>query len=724
MLYQIFKSVGKRLCQFGLRLLLGICFACGATGLPQAARAQSPSDAGATNPGANRYQQASTAAWTMIPGVPTTPPQTNASVTHPVKVLLGRPILTDGFKDNAFPGRLISNANLNSGDNLTGPSTGKDDPLAELESMGPAAKAPSRAASPNNSPGAIPGAGHGSDTPVPAGTKPGEDPHAEVFADTLYPSATKCAKCHQKIYDEWRVSAHAYSAISPMFHKFEQAISQLSSGTVGTFCMRCHAPVAMQMCHPREASIVDTVNVMREGITCVACHRVREQYGRVNGERRIEPGDLFQPVYGNIGGDGVARVVADAANFKVKLDPNDKRPGFEMHQAGIKFEQISESGFCAGCHQVAVHPGIALEVVYAQYRASPSFKKGITCQNCHMGAIPGKACGYEYGPAAEMSGKTIDNNRKHSNHMFYGPGMPIAHPGIFPHNEKSLRWNLEQWLEFDWRSGWGTPEFEKQVAMGQVHMTFPPAWTSTDERRDARKVVDDNLKLIERKRLTATAVMSNALHVDGPHFHASPKACRDLQFHYAVHNISEGHNLPSGSLGAQPQLWLNVVLTGPDGRWVWESGYLDGNGDLADLHSLQVAKGFIRPDRQLFNLQTKFLITGVKGTDREMYLPVNVDFDQLPFLRPGGVPVSVLNHPPFIRMEAHSLPPLGTRMAKYHVPGELLKTPGTYRLSVRMRSRMEPIYFMRFCNATPEMERRMLEQTLDLIPHSVEFDVH
>jgi hypothetical protein len=53
----------------------------------------------------------------------------------------------------------------------------------------------------------------------------------------------------------------------------------------------------------------------------------------------------------------------------------------------------------------------------------------------------------------------------------------------------------------------------------------------------------------------------------------------------------------------------------------------------------------------------------------------------------------------------------------------MFNQPGPYRLSVRLRSRMEPIYFMRFVGATPEMERRMLEQTVDLHPYSVEFTV-
>jgi hypothetical protein len=144
---------------------------------------------------------------------------------------------------------------------------------------------------------------------------------------------------------------------------------------------------------------------------------------------------------------------------------------------------------------------------------------------------------------------------------------------------------------------------------------------------------------------------------------------------------------------------------------------------MADLHSLDVAAGKIARDSQLFNLQTKFLTTNVKGTDREMYLPVNFDIDQIPFLRPPPQPVSVLNHPPFVRMEGRSIPPLGNRMANYRVPSSALSKPGVYKLAVRLRNRAEPIYFMRFIGATVEMERAMNREMLDIHPYTVQFEV-
>src|SRR5258708_29589122 len=167
--------------------------------------------------------------------------------------------------------------------------------------------------------------------------------------------------------------------------------------------------------------------------------------------------------------------------------------------------------------------------------------------------------------------------------------------------------------------------------------------------------------------------MDSAPRLDGPFFKGSPQVGKDFAFDYKLTNLNKGHNLPSGSLGAQPELWLNVVLIDPDGKWAWESGHVDKNGDVADLQSEDVGDRAIKPDYQLFSMQSKFLTTNLKGTDREMYLPINLDFDQDPFIRPGGAPVSILNHPPNARLEKRSIPPLGHRIANYKIPGELIR---------------------------------------------------
>ena len=143
------------------------------------------------------------------------------------------------------------------------------------------------------------------------------------------------------------------------------------------------------------------------------------------------------------------------------------------------------------------------------------------------------------------------------------------------------------------------------------------------------------------------------------------------------------------------------MLIGPDGERLWETGYTDSYGDLANIHSDDVRHKRIAFDWQLFNLQTMFLITGAKGTDREFFVPVNIDIDQLPFIRPGDAAdhrCSIIRRS-FAWKASRWRRSVRARVP-YRVPGELMREPGTYRLSFRMRSRTEPMYFMRFCDST------------------------
>ena len=550
-----------------------------------------------------------------------------------------------------------------------------------------------------------------------------QSPGSAVDEETLslYPTAAKCGECHKQIYEEWSSSQHAYASISPMFHKFEQKFQELTQGTVGTFCVRCHQQVGTQLGESRETPLWARSQISREGVSCITCHRVKESYGKVNGERRVEPGKIYEPVYGS----GEKSVIQDVLNnketYSVKTATDGR--GNDIHKGMITNDQITKSEFCVSCHQVAVNLGIKLEIVWDQYRDSPARKAGVTCQDCHMGKVPGKPSGYATAPSAIVGGKEINPGRRHANHRFIGPGYSIAHPGIFPHNTKAQAFSIKDWLQFDWRSGWGNADFEDKVADGRIKVGFPKSWADALDREDARDIIDENLAKLDERDQLRKQVMENSSKVDGPYIKGDKKVGKDLAFSYKIKNTNTGHNLPSGSLGAQPQLWVNVALLDPEGRNIWESGYVDSNGDMANLHSLDVGAGRIKTDQQLVHFQTMFLTTNVKGTDREMYLPVNFDIDPLPHLRPPGVPTSVLNHPPLVRMENRSLAPLGEKVVNYRVPASLINRPGTYRLAFRMRSRAEPIYFMRFVGSTKEMEQSMNERIMNFHDFTVQFDV-
>ena len=550
-----------------------------------------------------------------------------------------------------------------------------------------------------------------------------EAPRPAVDEETLslYPTAAQCGECHKQIYEEWSSSQHAYASISPMFHKFEQKFQEMTQGTVGTFCVRCHQQVGTQLGEPRDTPLWARSAISREGVSCITCHRVKEAYNKVNGERRVEPGKIYEPVYGSGEKSVIKDVIANKDTYSVKTSTDGR--GNDIHEGMITNDQITKSEFCVSCHQVAVNLGIKLEIVWDQYRDSPARKAGVSCQDCHMGKVPGQPKGYATAPSAVVGGKEINPGRKHASHRFVGPGYSIAHPGIFPHNTKAQAFSVKDWLQFDWRSGWGTTAFEDKVADGKIKVAFPKRWADPLDREDARQIIEENLAKLDERDKLRKQVMENSSDVKGPYIQGAPQVGKALAFSYKIKNTNTGHNLPSGSLGAQPQLWVNVALVDPDGKNVWESGYVDSNGDMANLHSLDVAAGRIKTDQQLVHFQTMFLTTNVKGTDREMYLPVNVDIDPLPHLRPPQIPTSVLNHPPLVRMENRSLTPLGEKLVTYQVPGTLIKKPGKYRLAFRMRSRAEPIYFMRFVRATKEMEQSMNERIMNFHDFAVEVEV-
>jgi len=559
---------------------------------------------------------------------------------------------------------------------------------------------------------------------------PESNPNAWADADKQYPSARVCGECHPNQFRQWSLSSHAYANLSPMFNKFEQKINDLASGTINYFCVRCHASVGTSLGETRDIAWWNRAPASREGITCITCHRVGEGYGKFNGARRITPGAIHEAVFGPFDTTGGLKAISNARGYQLLVStdqadrPNepDGTKWIRIHQTAVQSNIIVKSELCVTCHQVQVHPGIKLETVWEEYRNSPAAKEGITCQQCHMSTYPGQNTGFSKGWAARINGKYVNEERPLTDHTFVGPGYPISHPGLFPFRIEESPFTPQQWLKFDYRAKWGSDAFENGASASSG--TFPPEWQNAADRRKAWAIVQENLARWEERKQMRLKLLEKGSKLDGPFFDGKPAVGKALSFNYKLTNLNKGHNLPSGSLGAQPELWINVALIGPDGgKPIWESGYLDSYGDMCDMQSRDVRERKIPFDGQLFNMQAKFITTNVKGTDREMYLPINLDFDQLPFIRPGGTPTSLLNHPPFARMEKRSIPPLGYRLAKYKVPADRMTKPGTYRLAIRIRGRTEPIYFMDFVGATTDMKWAENEWVTDTHAYAVEFEV-
>ena len=98
--------------------------------------------------------------------------------------------------------------------------------------------------------------------------------HEELFAEAQYPSASTCGTCHPKHFREWSASQHAYAQLSPVYLSLSNKINELSNGSNGDFCLRCHNQVGANLGEDQFASNLTRHPTSREGITCVVCHRI------------------------------------------------------------------------------------------------------------------------------------------------------------------------------------------------------------------------------------------------------------------------------------------------------------------------------------------------------------------------------------------------------------------------------------------------------------------
>ncbi|SMF72578.1 Cytochrome c554 and c-prime [Tistlia consotensis] len=523
---------------------------------------------------------------------------------------------------------------------------------------------------------------------APGETEPEKTPaqmHAELFAATgdLYPSANQCATCHPRQYEQWSVSQHAYAQLSPVYMAMQMAINAKLAGTDGDFCIRCHNQVGMNLGESVYVSNLDRHPTSREGITCVVCHRVAHDYGKVSGRLPLKQGDLFSPVYGPTGDSELKRVLASPEQYRVVTKRGESGRG--IHQDVKRFFALTRPTFCGACHDVTLFNGFRLEEAFSEYRRTESAATGVTCQDCHMGKEQGVASGYDEGPAATVGGVPT-RPRKLTNHYFAGPDYSIVHPGIFPHNVEAAAFKpLRDWLRFDVDSGWGTDAFENGAALDHP---YPDAWLAIDDRYDARKILDEQQRRLAWAQQQRLEVLRNGFKLG--EIRVVEADADGLGFQVEVRNGTAGHAVPTG-FDAERLIFLEVEVRDADGKLVYVSGDRDPNGDVRDAHSLYVHDGELPLDEDLFSLQSRFLVRMQRGGEREEVLALNHSFSPQPFVRPEARATTIYGRPRGARKQKMTIEPLGSRTASYRVPAGSLSGAGPYRISVRLVSQMVPV---------------------------------
>ncbi len=531
--------------------------------------------------------------------------------------------------------------------------------------------------------------------------------HAACFDGDPFPSAKKCQTCHPGHYKEWSVSSHAYAQVSPIFNAMSSTLIKFTNGTQGDFCIRCHTPVGMAMQEPIRMSNMDRHPTSREGVTCVVCHRVNQAWGRGSGRLALVTGGLNSPIYGPVGNRVLSDVLSNPDQYGVLKTDSGQEVGRNIHREVVPFFEMSTSGFCGACHDVFAPNGFRLEDAFSEYKQSPAAReKGQQCQDCHMGLQPGVANGFAHEPAAVL-GNVSTPPRKRTNHMMVGPDYSIIHPGLFPHNPRAIKEEHEQykdpnlaeglatmreWLEFDYKAGWGTPGFESKN--GNKRMMFPDAWKDQAKRYRAADILRDQFQLLDEAKVARHQILAEAYRLGNVEFIKRDR--KGLDFRIQVHNGTDGHGVPTG-FDAERVVFLRTTVLDSNGKVVFMSGDLDPNGDVRDSHSYYVHNGELPLDRQLFSLQTRFLTRNTRGGEREQIVPVPYSLDPLPYIRPSTRPMNVLGRPIGSRKHKQNLEANGgRRWASYHVPAEQLTCQGPYTVNVQLITGMVPINLVQF----------------------------
>ena len=512
--------------------------------------------------------------------------------------------------------------------------------------------------------------------------------HHNLLVSNEFPSATLCAECHPGQYRQWSVSQHAYAQLSPVFNAMSERINRIINGTNGDFCIRCHTESGMAVSEPIFIPNADRVPVAREGVSCIACHRVENAYGRVSGRHGIEKGNLTKPMYGPRGPD-VLKEVLDKFNVTTDYAAgtiNWKKDGAQViHDGAVKLKIFTSAQLCSNCHDVNSQNVFRLEEAYSQFRNSPAAAEGTICQDCHMGKVLGKVSGYDEGPIAYIGGVPTPKGKR-TNHMFAGPDYTIVHPGVFPHNpEAESIASFREWLQFDIEAGWGTKEFESKT---QDPSGFPPAWQERRHRLRAAEFITNQLLLISEYRAQSFRTLRYGYQLGK--FRVTRNDERGLAFQIEVRNATNGHGAPTGFDGER-QVFLHVIVRDRDNRIVFQSGDRDPNGDVRNLHSSYVSDGKVPLDKQLFSLQSEFLELSAHGGERERILPIPVSQGALPFTRPNESSSLLISHPTATRKQAAILPPLGSFQAKYKVPAKALTGKPPYSVEFTFIAQMVPV---------------------------------
>lgn len=266
-----------------------------------------------------------------------------------------------------------------------------------------------------------------------------DQPAYRTRAELLDPLT--CKECHAKHYDEWAGSMHAYASRDPVFLAMNRRGQEETAGALGSFCVNCHAPMAV-----KEGATTDGLNLadvpeQLQGVGCYFCHNVSEVEETHNNGLRLANDVTMR-----------GRITDPVANPAHASKASSLFSGAEADSARM----------CGACHDLVLPAppapaAVALERTFQEWSTAvfspeqaPTPSAVATCNSCHM--PPSTAME----PIAEGPGLKVRSRTRHLHH-FAAVDVPLTdfpNTGDASHDEslrQAQRTQIQQLLDITLR---------------------------------------------------------------------------------------------------------------------------------------------------------------------------------------------------------------------------------------------------------------------------------
>jgi hypothetical protein len=237
--------------------------------------------------------------------------------------------------------------------------------------------------------------------PTGCGHSPAPTPYLD--RDTMLDPQT-CASCHADHYEDWAGSMHAYASDDPVFLAMNARGQRETSGQLGSFCVKCHAPMALSEGATSDGTNLAQVPQKLKGVTCFFCHTIDAVTGSHNAAVSLSGDLVMRGEYSD--------PVANSAHASTSAPLQDR-------------DHPESAGACGACHDIVSPGGAPIERTYSEWQTSTFADPdgGETCGGCHMNQSTSLK------PIAQAPGA---GPRRYHAHDFpavdvaLGPGFPNA----------------------------------------------------------------------------------------------------------------------------------------------------------------------------------------------------------------------------------------------------------------------------------------------------------